>query len=242
MNPSRRGLSNAVKAGVVVVLAIVVLGAVYFVPGLSTGGGSQTTSSVGGTLSTVRGNQTQGVYSLIKAFSKMQLEVDTNVPNQGATNRTYSYAVLGKGTINSTQYTRVEFVTVGIGDNVVMWFNSTGGVARVDVLGQRNYTGSGVPNLPYVMTYSNLFGVIPTVTNNATLFSMLTKYSEGGASIGPTSADVTTYVLSTPSQAYSSLTVKVATVPAKNVVLATYVFAKAHDGSTELIEVTSITP
>ncbi len=240
MNPYKRGLSSAGKAGVVVVVVILVLGGAYFLPGLTKGGGSQQSTAGGGAVSTVGGNETIGLYSLVQAFSQMQLVVAISTPDQGASNTTYSYSVIGKGTINSTQYTRVEFLTVGVGDNVVMWFNSAGRLGEVDVPGVRNYTGNGIVNLPYFTTYANLFGIIPTITNNATLFSMLSKYSETTMNIGPTQADVTTYTLPAPKEGYSSLTVEVATVPANNVTLAVYLYARMHDGSTTQVEVSSL--
>jgi hypothetical protein len=242
MNPSKNGLSTAGKVGIVVMVAIVVVGTAYLLPGLSKGGASQSTSSQAGAVSTVEGSQINGTYSIVKFFSKMLLAVDVYDATDGmVSNATYSYSVLGKGTINSTQYTRVEFLTVGVGDDVVMWFNSSGGLGRVDVLGQRNYTGNGLPNMPFVTTYTNLFGFIPTITTNATLLSLLSKSSETTTSIGPTNADVTTYELAAPTPSYSSMTLKLATIPSKNVELAVYFYLKTHDKSTTLIEVTSLT-
>ena len=55
-------------------------------------------------------------------------------------------------TTNSNEYTRVEYATVGVGNNVVAWYNLTGGMNEVDVVGGRNYTGNGTRNLPFIST------------------------------------------------------------------------------------------
>lgn len=249
MNPSKRGLSTSAKAGAAVIVIIVVVGVLYFDPGVLKLGSSPTTNA-SGPVSALGGNGTQGLYSMVRAFSQMQLAVDINDPNNGVSNMTYSYTVLGNMNSGSTQFTRVEFVTVGAGNAVIIWFyaNGNGSVGEVEVpqLGASgNFTRgqgptNGLLNLPYYTTYANLFGVIPSLTDNATLFSTLTKYSEGAANVGPTQADVITYNLASHSATYSEITVKVATVAANNVKLVVYLYTKTHDGATQLIKVTSL--
>jgi hypothetical protein len=237
MNPSKSGLSSAGKTGIVVVLIVIVLGAAYLVPSLSKGGGSQASSS-----SNAGEKQVTGILSLFGDFPQMQVSVDTyDAPDGFVANQSLSYTVLGKGTINSTEYTRVEFATVGQPNMVVGWFNSTGGIGEADLLGQRNYTGNGVYALPFIQTYTSAFEGLVSITDNNTLLSRLSLSSQGLTSIGPTQMDIATYVLAARSPPYSSMTVRIATIPGTNVQLVVYVSQKVTDGSTSLVQVTSLT-
>lgn len=253
MTPSKSGLSTGGKAGAVVVLIIIVLGAIYLIPRFSAPSQTQGPSTNPGA------QQITGMPSLFYDFSKMQVSVDVNDPlNGNLQNQSYSYTVLGKGTLTTTAtttgangqvatsttsavYTRVEYATVGVGDNVVVWYNSTGGIGEVDVVGVRNYTGSGAGNLPFITNYASTFGGLVALTNNATLLSRLGKTSTVLTSIGPTQMEVTTYVLSGRSPPYSSLTMGVATIPGTSVQLVTYLNEKTTDGVTSVIQVTSLT-
>ena len=238
MNPSKNGLSSSGKTGIVIVLIVIVLGAAYLVPSLSKGSGTQASSSL-----YASEKQITGILSLFGDFPQMQISVNTyDAPDGFVANQSLSYTVLGKGTINSTEYTRVEFATVGQANMIVGWFNSTGGIEEVDVLGQaRNYTGNGAYALPFIQTYTNAFGGIVSITDNKTLLSRLSVASQGLTSIGPTQMDVTTYVLAARSPPYSSMTVRIATIPGTNVQLAVYVSEKVTDGSTSLVQVTNLT-
>jgi len=236
LNPSKRGLGAAGKTGAVVVLIIVVLGAIYLIPKYSAASQSQASSSNSGV------QRITGLPSLFADFPRMQVLLDVNDPVNGILqDQSYSYTVLGKGTLNSTEYTRVEFTTVGVGNDVVAWYNSTGVINEVDVVGVRNYTGSGAHNLPFVTIYSGAFVGLVSMANNATLLSLLSKTSEGLTSIGPTQMDVTTYVLSGHSPPYSSLTLRLATIPGTDATLASYVDEKATDGATSILQITSLT-
>jgi len=236
MNPSKRGLGAAGKAGAVVVLIIVVLGAIYLFPKFSAASQSQTSSSNSGI------KQIAGMPALFYGFTRMQVSVYVNDPVNGIDqNQSYSYTVLGKGTLNSTVYTRVEFTTSGLGNNVVVWYNSTGGIGEVDLVGVRNYTGSGARNLPFITIYDSAFGTLASIGENSTLLSLLSKTSEAVKSIGPTQVDVTTYVLSRRSYPYSSLTLGLATIPGTNAQLATYLDEKTSDGTNSILQVTSLT-
>jgi len=253
MNPSKKGLSSAGKTGVVVLLIVIVLAAAYLVPSLSKGGGSQSGSSNSPAV------RITGMFPLVVDFPKMQVTFDAyDAPNGVLTNESYAYAVLGTATqdttttttqadgklvttTNSTEYTRVEFTTIGVGHGVIVWYNSSGGIGDEEVLGERNYTGNGVYNLPFMVPYTSSFGGLVSITNNSTLLSLLTKTSEATTSIGPTQMDVTTYVLEARSPPYSSLTVKIATIPGTNVQFVVYVNEKVSDGSTSLLQVTSLT-
>jgi hypothetical protein len=252
MNPSKTGLSSTGKTGVVVVIIVVVLAAVYLVPSLSKGSGNQSVSSQSS------GKQITDMYSLIGDFSKMQVTLDAyDAPDGIVSNQSSAYTVLGAASqtttttstlangqtstsTSSTEYTRVEFTTIGIGTGVVVWYNSSGGIGDEEVLGERNYTGNGVNNLPFMDPYTSSFGGLVSITDNATLLSSLTKTSEATMSIGPTQMDVTTYVLPGRTSVYSSLTVKIGTIPGTNVTLAVSVNAKTRDGSTSLLQVTSL--
>lgn len=236
MNPSKRGLSTGAKAGAVVVLIIVVLGAIYLVPKFTTPSQAQSTGS------NSAAEPITGMLSLFHDFSKMQASVNVNDPNNGYTQvQNYTYAVLGKGTLNSTVYTRVEYTTVGLGDNVVVWYNSTGGIGELDVVGVRNYTGNGAGNLPFITNYDSTFGALVAITNNATLLARLGKTSTVLTSIGPTQMDVTTYVMGGRFAPYSSLTIQIGTIPGTNVQLATELNEKTTDGVTSVVQVTSLT-
>lgn len=236
MNPSRRGLSGGAKAGAVVILIVVVLAAVYLYPSLTKGGGNQSAPSGSGT------TPITGLPSLFTDFRQMQMSFDTyDAVNDFVQNQSVSYTVIGTGTINSTQYTKVEFATAGVSNDVIGWFNSTGGIARADVLGQRNYTGNGVKNLPFVQTYVNDFGYIVSLANNATLISLLSKTSESTTSIGGTQMDVTTYLLESRFAPYTKMTLQIAAIPGTNAQIAVYVNAKESDQSTIFLQVTSLT-
>jgi hypothetical protein len=236
MNPSRRGLGTAGKAAAVFILIVIALGAVYLIPKYSAASQAQSSSSNPGT------EQITGIPSLFYDFPQMQVSLDVNDPADGVIqNQSYSYTVLGKGTLDSVPYTRVEFTTVGVGNSVVAWYNSTGGVNEVDVIGERNYTGSGAHNLPFLQIYINAFGPLATTTSNATLLSLLSKTSEVLTKIGPTQMDVTTYVLPGRSYPYSSLTVKLATLPGTDVQLTSYFDEKTTDGTTTLLQIDSMT-
>ena len=235
MNPSKRGLGSAGKAGAVVVMIVIVLGTIYLLPRYT---GSQ---SQGATSNAVPEKIT-GLPSLFYDFTKMQISVDVNDPlNSFVQTQSFSYTVLGKGTLNSTVYTRVEFTTVGVGNDVIIWYNSTGGISEVEVVGVRTYTGNGTSNLPFITTYSGAFGALVSIGNNATLLSLLGKTSEDQTSIGSTKMDVSTYVLAGRSYPYSSLTLKLATIPGTDVQLITYIDEKSFQGATSLIQVTSLT-
>lgn len=236
MNPSKRGIGAAGKAGAVVVLIIVLLGAIYVIPKFSVSSQSQASSAN----SSVK--QITGMPALFYGFTRMEVSVYASDTTDGVLqNQSYSYAVLGRGTLNSTEYTRVEYTTVGAGNSVVVWYNSTGGIGEVDVVGVRNYTGNGAGNLPFITIYGNAFGTLASITSNSTLLSLLSKTSEGLTSIGPTQMYVTTYVLSGRSYPYSSLTLKIVTIPGTNAKLATYLDEKTADGSISILQVTSLT-
>jgi hypothetical protein len=234
MNPSKYGLSTGAKTGIVVIVVIIVLAAAYVVPSLTKA--SSTTTQPGGAGS----GPITGALSLYSYFPKMSLAEEVNdVPDAVTQNGTYTYSVLGKGTLNSSQYTRVEFTTVGASNDVIAWYNSTGGINLVDVVGVRNYTGAGA----YILAqgYTTSFGLIPAISNNATLLDLLSKTTTVTQSIGPTKMNVTTYSLEVPTSIYSTLTVKYGTIPGTNVQIAVYLSEKETDGTTILIDVTSLT-
>jgi hypothetical protein len=236
MNTSKRGVGTAAKAAAVVLLIVIGLATIYLLPKLMAPSQSQ------GASSNSAAQPVTGMPPLFSDFTKMSLAVDVNDPVDGIVqNQSYTYAVLGKGTLNSTVYTRVEFTTVGEENNVVIWYGPTGGIGEVDVVGVRNYTGNGTVNLPFITTYTQSFGALVSINNNSTLLSLLTKTSEVTTSVGPTKMDVTTYLLPGRSYPYSSLTLKLATIPGTTVELPTYLDEKTSDGTTTILQVTSLT-
>jgi hypothetical protein len=244
MNPSRDGLSSAGKAGVVVVLVVLVLGAFYLAPSLMKGGGTKSTSSIQpeGPSPDLANNQTAGMFPLFSYFSQMKVSVlADDASDDPPTNSTFSYMVLGEAPLNSLQDLRVEFLTLGAGSlphEVIAWFNPIGGIDRADVLGQSNYTGSGAHLLPQVQSYIMTFSFILAIADNATLLSHMSQTSVGTVSIGHTQLSVTTYSLTAPSGPYSSLTVEYATIPGTSTKIAVSLSEKATDGSTVLAQIT----
>jgi hypothetical protein len=89
--------------------------------------------------------------------------------------------------------------------------------------------------------YDTAFGGLVSVTNNATLLSTLSKTSETTRNIGPTSVDVTTYILATRAPPLVSMTMELGTIPGTSVQFAVYVSQKMTDGSTSVLQVTSLT-
>jgi hypothetical protein len=240
MDPSRKGISSGTKTAAVIAVIFVVLASVYFIPSLSTGAASTSGSSQ--TRGTGAGSQGLGLLQLFGYFSQMDMQVTViNSPqaNGAMSRQSVSYLVLGKGTWNATQYTRVEFSTPGIGNEIVAWFNAKEGIDRVDVLGQRNYTGSGAYFV--ASNYVTAVTLIPAITNNATLLSMLSKTSQNSTSIGPTQVDLATYSLAVPSDPYKLLTVRYATVTGTSERIAVYLHEKTSDGTDTTIQVLSIT-
>jgi hypothetical protein len=254
MDSHREGLSSAGKAGVVVVLIIVVLGAAYVGPSMLAGSGTRSTSQSAGPGSGSAPGPTPpdpaaALLPLFGYYSQMQvLQSALGAPqggiSPGVTQLTFSYLVLGKGTWNSTQYTRVQFSQSGQAHNVIAWFSPSGRIDRVDVLPGTNYTrtGAGNPgNLPVMQVYVNAFSVITSLATNSTLISMLSKTTENMTSIGQSQLDVTTYQLAVPTQPYKSLTAKYGLVPGTNITLLVYFDAKMTDGSETTIQVLSLT-
>ncbi len=238
MNPSKKGLGTAGKAAAVVALIVIVLAAAYVYPSLSKGGGSQSTPSGSGA------TPITGLPSLFADFQRMQMSFNTyDAVNDIVLNQSVSYSVLGTGTLNSTRYTKVEFATAGVPTDVVGWFNSTGGIGRLDVIAGANHTyvGKGLQNFPFIQTYINDFGYVTSLASNATLISLLSKSSESTTNIGPTQLDVKTYQLESRFAPYSSMTLRLATIPGTDVQLAVYVNAQETDKSTILLQVTSLT-
>ena len=243
MDLSKKGISSAAKAAAIIAAVMVVLAVVYFVPSFSTSSvGAAPASSNTRTSSSGPVTQNAGILALFGFFSQIDMQVTVlnyNQANGIIQQQSLSYLVLGKGTWNSTQYTRVEFSTPGVGNTVVAWFNAQGGIDRVDVLGQRNYTGSGAYFV--ASTYVNALTLVPTITSNSTLLSMLSKTAENTTSIGPTQVDLTTYSLAIPTAPYSSLSVRYATIPGTAEKVVVYFHEKTTDGTDTTIQVTSMT-
>jgi hypothetical protein len=243
MRSSRRGLSQLGEIGVIALVIIVAVAAYVFVPPLvKGGGGSQTTTSLGGPNPIA--DTTHGIFPLVTTFKDLTLVLDVNDESaQYSQNSTYAYTVLGKGTLNSTQYTRVEFSTLGETHFTVAWYNSTGGLGRLDVVGLRNYTGTeaALDNLPYIQTYVNAFYTLISISNNATLNALLTKTSQASGSIGSTKVNLATYTLETRTASISKATERVASIPGTNIAMMVYLSEKLSDGSTYLFQVTTLT-
>jgi hypothetical protein len=235
VNPYKRGLSSVAKMGVVIVIAILVLAGIYLAPSFLGSNKVKTGTPAGGD------THTFGLLQLFKYFSQMQLRSAIYNPSGSGGSiqvETLSYVVLGNSSFEGTRNTRVEFSTNGGGRVIVAWFNSSGIVDRLDVLGDTNYTGPASAIL--AQTYTNTFSLITTTTNNATLFSLLSKVSENTTSIGPTQLDVSTYHLAAQNPTYKSITADYATIPGTFQRLAVYVDEKMNDGVENTFQVLSL--
>jgi hypothetical protein len=260
MNPAKAGLSTGGKSAVVLVLIVIVLGYAYLAPPKQGGTSTNSTSSQSAGPSSTSGANVQalGLLPLFGNFSQMQLQESVLDNSQGGVGpipqqTTVSYLVLGKATLTTTtivssstrvdslQELRIEFSQAGVISNVIAWINPRGGVDRVDVLGVRNYTGSGAYTLPAVTTYLSAFGLISALAGNATLISMLSQTSENMTTIGQTQLDVVTYHLVVPTHPYKSVTAKFATIPGTSTRFLVYFDEKMTDGSETTLQILSIT-
>jgi hypothetical protein len=244
MNPAKKGLATSGKVGIVVVLVLLVLGGAYLAPSLLTGGGTSSTSSqsAGSTTSAGTGNPGPGLLSLFNAYSQMQMQ-SASYDNGEAVplieSHTYSYLVLGKATLNSTQYVKVQFSQQGSSTNVISWFNPQGGIDRVDVLGVKNYTGA-ISHI-YAALYVGAFSLISGLSNNSTILAILKQTSQNTTSFGPTQLVVTTYSLAAPTAPYTSLTIRFATIPGTNTRFAVYYDEKTNDMMENTYQILSLT-
>ncbi|MDA4118057.1 MAG: hypothetical protein OK455_06910, partial [Thaumarchaeota archaeon] len=193
--------------------------------------------------STAGGGQFNSILDLFGSFSQMTLTTSYvdfysgEVQDSGVSH--LSYAVLGQGALNSTNHYKVEFTNLDAKSSEIAWFNQQGSIDRLDVLGDKNYTGPTAPLL--AKTFVTSFSQVLSLSNNSTLLPALQKTAEGVKSIGPTQMDVTTYGLTAPSSAYSNFTVKIATVTGANLKLAVYLFQEDPSTSNTSFEVTSVT-
>jgi hypothetical protein len=250
MRFSGRGMATTKKIAITIPLVLVIAAGIYVALGPSRLGivsnGPQSTSSSSSTgiasFSVVAG-QPKGILDLFGNFSQMVVTTsyvhfaDGEIDGQGLSH--VSYAVLGRAVLNSTNYFRVEFTNSDARTSVIAWFNQRGLVDRVDVIGDKNYTGSTAQ--VYASAFLASFSFIPSLSYNATLISGLHKTAEGTQSIGPTQMDVITYSLAAPSTAFSNFTAKIATVPGTNTRLAVYWYQQDPSTSNTLFEVTSVT-
>lgn len=237
---SRRGLSSGGKIGILVILVMIVLGAVYFLPSFTLGGGNQGSSSTQAGSSSGFGPSATygGLAQLFANFSQIdgQLTLANDVEEM-YDQQHFSYAVVGTGTINNTQYMKVSFSGIGA-HQVIAWVSRQGAVDRVDVVGQSNYTGPGARF--YVLNYLNDFSVILNTSVNSTLLSMLSPTTQNSTDIGGTHVNLATYTLPAPKGSYKSLTVSFATIPGTTARLPVYLHQKTTDGSELTLLVSSL--
>ena len=248
MRFSRRGMATTKKIAIAIPLVLVIAAGIYVALGPSrlgivSNGSQSTSSSTGiGTFSGVAG-QPKGILDLFGNFSQMAVTTgyvdfeSGEIQSQGSSH--YSYAVLGRAVVNSTNYYKVEFTNSDAKTSEIAWFNQQGLVDRVDVLGDRNY--SGLSAQVYAQPVIASFSFIPNLSYNATLISGLHKTAEGTQSVGPTQMDVITYGLAAHSTAYNNFTAKIATVPGTNTKLAVYWYQEDPSTSNKSFEVTSVT-
>ena len=234
---------------IVIVLAVVgvlALGAyVAISPGQSNPpkSSSNSTSSLQST-GTVTYPKTQvqliRLLNLFGNFSQMAITISyLDEVNEASDSSSVSYVVLGRALLNSTNYYRVAFMNSIGNTSEIVWFNPQGGIDRVDVLGDKNYTGSGAAF--FARIYTTSFSLVVAWSYNTTLLSGLQKTGESVQSIGPTQMNVAKYELPSATSAYANFTAEIATIPGTNARLAVYVFQQSPNGSNFLLQVTSVT-
>jgi hypothetical protein len=237
-------MSTGGKATIVVIVIIVVVGGIYFVPS-ALGRGKDNSNILQAATATTGGNHTLELLSLFGYFSQMEIRETTNSP-QGSgvgslgspVEETLNYTVLGPGTFDGTPNVRVEFSTVGVGNQIIAWFNASGIVDVTDIIGQKTYSGPGAAI--FAQTYTSAFSAVTEVTNNATLLSLVSKTAQNTTSIGPTSLAVSTYKLKAATAEYRQLTVEYATIPGTVQKLAVYVGETAPGGIQSSLQVLSL--
>src|SRR5712691_5592188 len=156
--------------------------------------------------------QLRGLLTLFGNFSQMAITTSyLDEVNEASGSSSVSYVVLGHTTLNSTNYYRVEFKNSIGNTSEVAWFNPQGGIDRVDVFGDRNYTGSGAAF--FTRVYTVPFSLVPAWSYNATLLSGLQKTGESVRSIGPTQMNIVRYEIPRVTSAYANFTAEIATIP-----------------------------
>ncbi len=242
MKFSKRGIATTGKITIAVGLVLIIAAGVYAalgpnLLGVAPKGTQTTTPSNGGS------GQPKSILDLFNTFSRMTFATgfadfeDGEIQNQGSLH--ISYVVLGRAVVNSTNYYKVQFTNSDARTSAIAWINPRGLVDRVDVLGDKNYSGSAAQ--VYAQAFLGALSPVPSLGYNITLLSGLQKIAEGSQGIGPTQVDVVTYGLRAPTSTYTNYTVKIATVPGVSFKLAVYVYQEFPSKSNNFFEVTSVT-
>lgn len=235
-------MNSSSKKVVILAVIVLVLGAIYlaFALGTNNTGRASTTSVTGSSTPSTGTGAPAGLISMFGTFSRMEVTLFVNdVPDESVTRQNVSYLTLGHASLNGSDHIKVQFSDPQSNVNAIAWFNQAGGIDRVDVLGERNYTGSGASL--YVQDFVSIFSLVPGIANNATLSAQLQKVSETTMSIGPTQMDVITYSLPAATSGYTNVTARFAAVPGSSARWAVYLDEKATDLSETLFQVTSVT-
>src|SRR5438105_14770160 len=134
MKFSVRGMATAKKIALTIVLALVIAGGIYVALGSGplrvVSNGSQSSSSSSSTgiasFSGVAG-QPKSILDLFGNFSRMVVTIgylhfaDGEVQSQGESH--FSYSVLGRAVLNSTNYYKVQFTDLDSKKSGIAWFN-----------------------------------------------------------------------------------------------------------------------
>jgi hypothetical protein len=223
---------------------LLVLGGAYLATSI-TGTGTHLTSSSqpsGSSANSTSANKTISLLSLFSSFSQMQLHEAAFDNSEAAPliqQTTFSYLVLGKASMNSTQYVKVRFSEIGVNNDIIAWFNPHEGIDRVDIIGDRNYSGSSASI--YAQKFLGAMSFVVGASNNSTLLSALSKTSQNTTSIGATKMVVSTYQLTTPTPPYLKATVSYATLPGTDTKIAVYFDQETNDFMETLFQITSLT-
>jgi hypothetical protein len=244
MDPSRRALSTGGKAGIAVIVIVIVIAGIYFVPTLLDRGKNNNLLQAATATTGSGADQPLGLLSLFGYFSQMEIREITNSPSASGgsggapVEQTLSYSVVGQATFDGAPNVKVEFTQSGVGNEIIAWFNSTGIVDQTEIVGQTTYTGPGAAI--FAQAYTSAFSAVTTITNNATLLSLLTRTSQNTTSIGPTTLAVTTYQLKQATAEYKQLTVEYATIPGTSQKLAVYLDETLDGGVQSSLQVLSV--
>lgn len=246
MNLRRGTVSTRNTAAALAVAAVLVIGAYVIINSgqFSAPKASSKLTSLTSSTATlpviISQSQLHGILNLFGNFSRVELSTSySDEVNEDAGHAGASYVVLGRTFLNSTNYYRVEFKNLGSNTSEIAWFTPQGGIDRVDVPRNKNYTGPGAAF--YAQTFTSFFSLLPALSNNATLLSGLQKTGTSVESIGLTQMSITTYGLRQPTSAYTNFTVKIATVPGTNIKLVIYFFQEYPNRSNYLFQVVSLT-
>jgi hypothetical protein len=246
VNHLKHGLTTGAKVGAVIILLLLILAAAYLALSRSTSGGvsSSASSSQSGPSSNSSAStfSSAGLLSPFISFSQLQVQgytIDHGEAGAISDQFNMSYRVLGKASLNSTQYTKIDFSQSSPPtQEVIAWFNPQGGIDRVDVIALGNHTGP--QSSIYAQLYLGALASVTALSNSTSFLSLLSKTTQTTTKIGQTQLDVTTYTLPKPTGLYEAVTLKVATIPGTSSSMIVYYDVSTNDQLENIFQVTGL--